>query len=127
MNRVVVGVIILIILIISVGIYTQNYLTSSSEHLVSSLYTLDKNIRAKQWAQAKAEQIKLENDWERVKPKWAIVINHHEIDNIDVALAQFKSYIETTEDGDALSKVSELILLFNHIPDKEKVAVKNVL
>lgn len=125
--KVVIVIVVLVVLIVSVGIYTQNYITSSSTQLVSSLYILDRDIRNKQWAQAKVEQTKLEEEWEKIKPKWAIVLNHHEIDNIDIAFSQFKAYIESTQDGDALSKVSELILLFKHIPDKERVAIKNIL
>ena len=57
---------------------------------------------------------------------WAILIDHTEIDNIDMALAKIEQYIKTGEKGLALGELSSLELLIRHIPDKEKLSLENI-
>ncbi|MGE5458328.1 MAG: DUF4363 family protein, partial [Methanococcaceae archaeon] len=65
--------------------------------------------------------------WNHMKDKWALLLDHQEIDNINISLSKMKEYIKGKNKNDSLAEVSTLKLLFIHIPEKEAISLKNIL
>jgi len=63
--------------------------------------------------------------WNKHKGWWAMVIDHQEIDQIDMALIRTRQYIDL-QDRDASVELAVLRRMLEHIPDKEQVNLKNI-
>jgi hypothetical protein len=55
-----------------------------------------------------------------------MLVDHYEIDNIELLLSQLASFVKNKNKNDALSCVSSLKTLIKHIPDKESLSLKNI-
>jgi hypothetical protein len=64
--------------------------------------------------------------WDSIKPIWTILIDHVEIDNIERSYTKTKAFVLNKDFSSASSECSELLLLVNHIPEKEQLSIKNV-
>ena len=113
-------------LILGAGFFTISEVSGTSKVLLSHCDGIKTGVRDGEWEKA-LDQLERFNDfWNGVKPLWAILIDHTEIDNIDMALAKIEQYIKTREKGLALGELSSLELLIRHIPDKEKVSLEDI-
>ncbi len=113
-------------LILGVGYYTISEVSGTSEVLLSHCNDIKTGVRDGEWEKALEHLKRFDDFWNGIKPLWAILIDHTEIDNIDMALAKIEQYIKTGEKGLALGELSSLELLIRHIPDKEKVSLENI-
>lgn len=115
------------VLIIFVDIASYNYLYSSSNNMEKKLETIEQNIKSEKWMNAKANADDLEKTWGKVSSKWAILIEHREIDDIDMSLSKLKSFIDTKDKDLSLSELKTLKELYSHIPSNEKLTLENIL
>ncbi len=115
-----------VLAVISIGIYTLNYLKNESAGISHQLDTLEEKVRSGQWEQAEALYAVLSKSWKQSRVIWSTLIDHFEIDSINIELAELGSYIETGERSDALSKIASLKILVDHIPEKEAFTLSNV-
>ncbi|AFK85054.1 MULTISPECIES: DUF4363 family protein [Thermoanaerobacterium] len=115
------------VLIILVDIASYNYLYSSSNNMEKKLETIEQNIKSEKWMNAKANADDLEKTWGKISSKWAILIEHREIDDIDMSLSKLKSFIDTKDKDLSLSELKTLKELYGHIPSNEKLTLENIL
>ncbi|MEG6567415.1 DUF4363 family protein [Thermoanaerobacterium saccharolyticum] len=115
------------VLIILVDITSYNYLYSSSNNMEKKLETIEQNIKNEKWMNAKTNADDLEKTWGKVSNKWAILIEHREIDDIDMSLSKLKSFIDTKDKDLSLSELKTLKELYSHIPSNEKLTFENIL
>lgn len=115
------------VLIILVDIASYNYLYSSSNNMEKKLETIEQNIKSEKWMNAKANADDLEKTWGKISSKWAILIEHREIDDIDMSLSKLKSFIDTKDKDLSLSELKTLKELYSHIPSNEKLTLENIL
>ena len=120
-------IIISIILIIIVGdLMMQNYLSKTTEELLTDLNKLkDKAIKTKE-KNERDEIIILANNvnkkWQEISKIWSIIILHQEIDNLEQAFTRAKASIE----NDAIPEIEEAIFFTNHVCDRERLSLKNI-
>jgi hypothetical protein len=119
-------IIITLGLILGAGYYTISEVSGTSEALLRHCSRIKADILSDDWEKARDGLKGFDDFWGSAKPVWTILIDHKEIDNIDMALARIEQYIETREKGLALGELSSLELLIRHIPDKEKVSLENI-
>jgi hypothetical protein len=113
-------------LILGAGFFTISEVSGTSKVLLSHCDGIKTGVRDGEWEKALEHLKRFEDFWNGVKPLWEILIDHTEIDNIDMALAKIEQYIKTGEKGLALGELSSLELLIRHIPDKEKLSLENI-
>lgn len=108
--------------------YTQNLLKEDSQELVGQLEELKEQVNNK--SETTEEQKEKANtiyeNWEKKSENWSVVVDHQEIDLIEKAILGVKSGMETDEMAETIQKIEESIFLVNHIPEKEKLNVKNI-
>jgi hypothetical protein len=117
---------ILIIIILS-GILIRLYLQTSTETFNKEIATVQIGIKAMDWKKADYYINKINNDWKISQNTWALFINHHEIDNISISLRNATTYIKYKNTDDSSAYLSVLLHYFDHIPDMEKMSLKNIL
>lgn len=119
-------ILVLTILIIASSVYTQRILYNDSLRLEQSIDQIEKNTQAENWIQAENTVNQVNKIWSEVKGTWASLIDHEEIDNIDVTLSRLQILIQAKDIPSALSEAAALKKFINHIPDKERLSIRNV-
>lgn len=125
--RIITTTIIILFLIISGSVTSYNYISSTSRNLVSQLENAEKAIQNQNWTLAQEQLEQTQTNWHRTKYWWTILLNHHEIDNIELSSQRLKQYIIAQDKTLSLAEISALEMLFEHIADTEAVNIENVL
>jgi len=116
---------ILITIIVS-SMLVHNYLESSSQEITDYIENIEENTSSNDWDKAEEILSTLEELWSDTKSKWSMLIDHNEIDNIEISLKRVSSYIKEREKKLALAELSLLKQMVMHIPEKEALALENV-
>lgn len=120
-------IIVLTVLIIVAGCITLYALNSESQRLGDSLSTLEKDIESQNWDTALKRVENFHTKWDKTSTLWSMLIDHYEIDNIELVISQLTSYVKNQDKIQALSQMSSLKTLIKHIPAKESFNLKNIL
>jgi ABC-type protease/lipase transport system fused ATPase/permease subunit len=126
-TKVILLVTILLTLIIGAGIFTTRSLAAASKVLDGHISHLENMVRNGEWDEADGTLLTIEKEWGKNKGVWATLIDHMEIDSIDITLAKLSRYIETRETSSALAEASTLSKLVRHIPRKVSFNIENIL
>jgi len=124
--KIYIAVIAVLLVVLAFGIYTVNSLESDTQQMMTGFGSLEKDIAAGNWSTASKGMDQVQEKWSTHKGWWAIVIDHQEIDNIDMSIARMTKYIELKDRPMASGEASVLKQLLEHIPEKEKINLKNV-
>ncbi len=100
--------------------------SQTAQPLISKTDRIRESIETGDWDKARDHIREFSTFWHDAKSVWTILLNHKEIDSIDMSLAKMEQYIAARETGLALGEISVLNLLIKHIPDKEKLSLKNI-
>ncbi len=119
-------IIALTLLLIAGSCLALYALNAESQRLSSSLDILEKDIRKQNWEGASKKLKEFEEKWDKVSPLWSMLVDHYEIDNIELILAQLISYTENEDKVQSLSQMSSLKTLVKHIPAKESFSLRNI-
>lgn len=121
------SLIVLTALIIALSIFTQKLLYNDSVSLGNAIEEIQSFARDGKWDKAISTFDRLVSDWEKIKGVWSSLIDHQEIDNIDVTLSRLKPLLEKGDASSALSEASALNKYIKHIPEREKLSIDNLL
>ncbi len=119
-------IIALTVLLIAGGCLTLYALNSESERLNNSLSILEEDIENQNWEDAAKKLEEFHRKWDKTGLIWSMLVDHYEIDNIEMVLSQLISYVKTHDKNEALSKMSSLRTLIKHIPAKEAFSLQNI-
>lgn len=124
------GIIIITILVIIIGgdILIDKYLKNSSKDLIKNLEVLKEKIINNEEKNEELEKKanKIYNNWNKIEEKWAMLVLHSELDQIETALIKMKTQIKEDNLDISLEELETSIFLINHISNKEKFNLKNV-
>ncbi len=126
MKQVVISLVILG-LITGMGLWVNDQMRESAQHLVTHIDIVADEIKYERWTEAMKRTERLEEAWSNRVGWWPIILDHQEIDNIEFSLAKIKEYVANRDKPLSLGQLSELKLMIEHIPDKEAVTLKNIL
>jgi len=124
--KIISSIVLLTALIIFVSVYTQRILDRDSQIMEQCIEEIEKNIKKEEWVQAETSLKNINNIWSDVKKTWSALIDHQEIDNIDVTLSRLQMLITAEEMPSALSEAAALKKYISHIPAKEKLGFENL-
>jgi len=117
---------ILTAIIIGISAYSINLLKTTSDNLVSYIEKIDNSAKAGDWDEAQEQFFKFTEYWLKVHEKWAILLDHAEIDNIDDSMAKLKKYIEVKDTSASVGEAAALMQYIKHIPEKEALSLVNI-
>lgn len=127
-------IIIIIILAIIIGgdIFIENYIKNTSQNMIGELKSLKNEIIASKENEENQDKLnERANDiykkWEKTENKWAVIVLHSELDLIETSFTKMKSGIEQGELNRSLEEIETNLFLIDHIHQKEKFCLKNVL
>ena len=114
------------VIIILFSILTMSSFKRSSQKISVMVEKSSKFISIGRWDDAQNQIVDIEKIWSKTEKTWALLIDHMEIDNIDVSLIKSKKYIETKNLTLSLSELDILKFMIEHISDKELFNLKNI-
>ncbi|NLH96978.1 MAG: DUF4363 family protein [Clostridiaceae bacterium] len=126
MTRMIVLMAVITALIIVSGLLAHRSVRDDSVKLEKNIETVQDSIRAEKWDSASDALDRIRNDWTAIKKTWSALIDHEEIDNIDITITRLEALLEAKEAASALSEAAALRRLVTHIPEREKLSMENL-
>lgn len=117
---------LLLLFILTASIISQLLISKDSQRLEIAIDRVLKSTENDDWTSAKEETEELSKKWRSVMGLWSALIDHDEIDNIDVTLLRLKSLINSRDKATALCEATALKKYIGHIPEKEKLNIENL-
>lgn len=122
-----IATLVLFAVLIGFGTFAYYYIDHTADKLVSQASLVERHGNKENWSQAEKDFSGLHSAWISSSTKWTVLIDHSELDNINISLAKVGEYIKAKDIPGFKSEVAELKLLLKHIPEKEALNLKNVL
>lgn len=116
----------IIILIIGIDIVTQNYTKISTVEITECLSELRKEIEDNNLENAKMKIEELDNKWDNKHDKLAYYIEHDELEKVDTAIVQVKSFVENDDIPSAIAELETGKFVLQHIEQKYKFNLQNI-
>ncbi|MDR3599967.1 MAG: DUF4363 family protein [Desulfosporosinus sp.] len=120
-------IVIIVVILLGGSWTTYQYLQTTTQVLGSQLETVEYSLSTHKWEAAQKELHTTQQRWAENKTWWTVLLDHQEIDNIDISLNRLEKYIETQNVSLSLGEVSVLKLQVNHIFDTEQLNLQNIL
>ena len=124
--KVISSLILLTAFIMGLSIFTQWILNRDSLRLEQSIEAIEQSAKIEDWDQAEICVENVNTLWSNVKGTWSSLIDHQEIDNIDVTLSRLEVLVQVKDVSSSLSEAAALRKYIGHIPAKEKLDFENL-
>ena len=127
MWRDIVFCIIIIVIIITVDFFIQDYIKNSAEELTIKLDNLKQEISNKEEDKINEVDTKeVRETWEERYKILASVIEHDELEKVEKNLTGIYSALESKELSEVISELDESMFILRHIKDKYSFKIENV-
>lgn len=122
------AIVLILILIFTFGldIASYYYLKDTAASLSNGIRSLPQKIDEEDWASAYKDLTVTSKQWSSVKGVWAVLINHEEIDNIDMSLTRLKSFVKYNDTEEAMAEYNTFKMLVDHIPENQRFSLVNI-
>lgn len=118
--------IVLLVFIIGLDVYSYYYLKNTAADISRSIEELPETINREDWDKAYSSLARTTKKWSSVKGVWAVLINHDEIDNIDMILARLKSFVKYKDVNESVAEYREFKEVVEHIPESQRFSLVNI-
>ena len=127
MWRDIVFCVIIIIVIVVLDFFIQDYIKNSAEEMTIKLGNLKQEVSKKN--EDKINEVdtrEVRETWEEKYKILASVIEHDELEKVEKNLTGIYSALESKELPDAISELDESMFILRHIKDKYSFKIENV-
>ena len=108
--------------------FIQKYLEKSSKVLIIEIDKLMEAVEADKINESIKLREQVQEKWDNTKKKWAALIDHEEIDNIEETMHRVEMLIGDPEEKvELLSELNRLSFYLEHIPEREAFSLENVM
>ncbi len=118
--------IVLLVFIIGLDVYSYYYLKNTAADISRSIEELPETINREDWDKAYSSLARTTKKWSSVKGVWAVLINHDEIDNIDMILARLKSFVKYKDVNESVAEYREFKEVVEHVPESQRFSLVNI-
>ena len=127
MWRDIVFCIIIIVIIITVDFFIQDYIKNSAEEMTVKLDNLKQEVSSKEKDKINEVDTKeVRETWEERYKILASVIEHDELEKVEKNLTGIYSTLESKELSEVISELDESMFILRHIKDKYSFKIENV-
>lgn len=128
MSKEIIISIIVIILIITLDVITNNYTVNTTAVLSDKIEKMKENIlnSEKDDEKIKVQMEDLQKEWKKYHQKLSYYLEHDELEKVETKLARVNGEIEIGKYEDTIAELDETIFILNHIKDKEKFSFQSI-
>lgn len=121
--------IVIVIMLFMIGgwFFVYTVIENSTNVFIHSLDTVTESIEREDWLNAATNFIDVKKKWTEERSFMTIFLDHHEVDNIDLAMARAGKYIEVRNTALSLAEIDVLKKLFSIVKENESVTLENIL
>ncbi len=119
--------IVTLLLLLVCGLWEVNYLNKTSLYALSDIEYSENLVENGNFKLAKEQLNSIDDSWNSIRPVWSIFIDHDEIGKIEERILDFKSNVEAEDKEESIKAAKELKRIFNHVVNKQRVNVSNVI
>lgn len=116
----------LFIILLILGVFVIGSLSQSSEAITQNFSKISDAINKEDWPKAQEEFALTKERWNTHKKWWAMMIDHHEIENIETSLTRADEYLLHQNQALSAGEIAALKQFLEHIPETEKISWKNI-
>ena len=114
-------------LVIVVGwLFVYNSIDKHTLIFIESLDNISDTIKEENWNLVAFEFSEIRNNWTKIRKPLSILLDHHEIDNIDLSMAKADQYIYTKNLPLSLGEIEVLRQLFTIVKESESLMLTNI-
>ncbi len=117
----------ILIALFTLSFFTSWYINHSTASITQQLQDMDNSIREGKWIEVHQSMSVAEEEWERIRGRWAMIIDHRDMENINLGFSRLKEYIDEPDPTQALAEISMLKLLFEYTSENQAFSLKNIL
>ncbi|MBR5430489.1 MAG: DUF4363 family protein [Firmicutes bacterium] len=103
------------------------YLTDSAEAVCQELTRLEQALAREDWEQADAACRTAGSRWQELRPRWALLIDQRELEDIDLGLLELSSALRRREREEARLAGEKLRFCLLRAPKAERPGWENIL
>ncbi len=126
MRKEIIICLIIIIVIVGLDITTQKYTKETTKQITTTMESLKGEILAENKEKIEERTKELDKNWTEKHDKLAYYIEHDELEKVDTAIVNMKSYVETKEYPSAVANLDEGKFILEHIEDKNAFNLVNI-
>ena len=119
-------IVIIIVFLLGGSLASHWYIGTMTQSLEAQLETVEQSVSTQKWEGAQKELKTALQLWDKNKTWWTILLDHQEIDNIDLSMKRSEKYIATQEIPLSLGEIAALKLLVDHIYETEEFTLRNI-
>lgn len=114
-------------LVIFFSVFYTEKIESTSELLVSENTKISRLLQDENYSEALILTKNMAEYVDRKKLSLAIIMDHSELDKIELSICELAGYIEGEVKTDSLAKCSMLGIMLRHMPKNYKLKIENIL
>lgn len=118
--------VIIIITIVVLDLYTQNYTKTTVSETTQKLSELQQEISKNNSNNLEEKVNDIEEEWKDVHNNLAYYIEHDELEKVDTAIVTMKSYVQSEDYSSASSELQKGIFVLEHIQNKNSFSLENI-
>lgn len=119
---------IVIIIVVGLNIFTENYTKESITSMTGDLKSLKENMISEEQNEENINN-QIENivgNWNEKHKKLAYYIEHDELEKVKTELVSLKGNIEVKEYEQGIPNLNNCIFILEHIREKTSLQIKNI-
>ncbi len=118
--------IVIVLIIVILDIITQNYTNKSMSQVSEKLMDVRADLINGNKDKTKEKIIATKKNWDKIKEKLVIYIEHDELEKVEQHMLETESYIEVEEYDVAVQTLDTCNFIIEHIKDKYEFSLKNI-
>ena len=118
--------IIIIVSILGLEFYTQNFTEKTVKEITEIFSKIEGYMKNQDIEQRDKEVEEIANRWEEKQKKLAYYIEHDELEKVHTAIVTMTSYIETDNFSNAMAVLEEGKFIIEHIQEKNAFNLQNI-
>ena len=117
---------VVIITIVTINWFLQDYTKNSMSFIISELQELKEDIKQEDVEKTTAKMTQIKDEWHEKFKVLAIFIEHDELEKIETDLSALEGFIEVEDYKTGISELNKSIFVLEHIADKYDFSLINV-
>ena len=118
--------IIIVVVIFSLDVFTQDYTNKTTLEITKIFSDLKEQILKEDKEQITKQIASLEESWKGRHNKLAYYIEHDELEKVTTELTKLKADVETENYEFAIENLDNCIFILEHIKDKSALKIVNI-
>ena len=118
--------VIIVISIIGLEIFTQNFTEKTVREITEIFEKIEKNISKQDIEEINNEIKNISSKWEEKQKQLAYYVEHDELEKVHTAIVTMKSYVETKNFSSAMAELEEGKFVIEHIQEKNSFNLQNI-